>query len=39
MAAGNNQPECITSGGDHFGSNPFTRFNDACELIFMRCIA
>lgn len=33
MAAGNNQPECITSGGDHFGSNPFTRFNDACELL------
>ncbi|KAL7512346.1 hypothetical protein ACHAXN_009417, partial [Cyclotella atomus] len=32
MAAGNNQPECITSGGDHFGSNPYTRFNDAYEL-------
>lgn len=32
MIAGNHQPECITSGGDHFGSNPYTKFNDAYEL-------
>lgn len=32
MIAGEHQPECITSGGDHFGSNPYTKFNDAYEL-------
>ena len=32
MVAGTAQPECITSGGKHFGSNPYTKFNDAYEL-------
>ena len=30
--AGEAQPECITSGGEHFGSNPSTKFNDAYHL-------
>ena len=32
MVAGTAQPECIRSGGDQYGSNPFTKFNDAYEL-------
>jgi hypothetical protein len=32
LAAGTHQPECITSGGEHFGANPYTLFNDAYEL-------
>jgi hypothetical protein len=32
LAAGTLQPECITSGGEHFGANPYTMFNDAYHL-------
>jgi hypothetical protein len=32
MVVGTSQPECITTGGDHFGTNPLTMFNDAYEL-------
>ena len=32
LVAGTAQPECITSGGGHFGSNPYTLFNDAFHL-------
>eukprot|EP00804_Cyclotella_cryptica_P010372 CCRYP_012260-RA/>CCRYP_012260-RA protein AED:0.11 eAED:0.11 QI:278/1/1/1/0.8/0.5/6/2287/335 len=32
LAAGIAQPECITTGGAHFGTNPYTLFNDAFHL-------
>ena len=32
MVVGTAQPECIVSGGEHFGSNPYTHFHDAYAL-------